>query len=409
MILCDAICDTKCVFQKEKRIVVAEDDDDLAKLLVRFNYVERYSKPPTYPEAKLLRKLHKLLLDRYGSRDEAERKMQPFRGCSAVEIKTRRTEILDSIQHELAFVVANSTKARAFTSQARVPHIILRANDLEKEGGGSEKEKDELSSTIALNHDLIHELVHVISGACGGSSSPPRSVSTSLDEGITEFFAQCVCNAMQITVHEDVRATSYPAQTEFVRILAELDGGFESFFRVKFQGVSKDDDDDDDNDDGSALFVRETLAMSFAICLRRFVYDTCDQLEKIVIEMSDGDESQDNEKCDRFIRCIRAFVRACETSPVKERSTWKMGDCRAALRKRTTLGTLRPDLGELARRGTRMLARVGEMRDLTFREYLNSVRSRVAQAKAALPVYFEQKGRSVLKTTGREVDIWGLG
>lgn len=177
-------------------------------MMVRFECVHDTTFEATRTE-KLRRRLNTFYLQRYGVGEALNEKMKKWKDVSLEDLERRRDELLNDIYMELARNIVETNKTRAFTSNGDETHIVVTSR--------------------GLSHDLVHEFVHVLSGHKGGQCTL-RELSHLLDEGVTEFFAQLLCDRMKIPYDE---THSYSNATSFARYLGNID--IKLLFEIKFE------------------------------------------------------------------------------------------------------------------------------------------------------------------------------
>ena len=217
------------LLQREKRLHEAKSDEEIvevtfsdfffvvsldryttiiSQMMVRFECVKNETFESRRTE-KLRRRLNTFYLQRYGRGKALNEKMKKWKDVSLEDLETRRDELLHDIYLELARNIVNTNKTRAFTSSGDETHIVVTSN--------------------GLSHDLVHEFVHVLSGHKGGQCTL-RELSHLLDEGVTEYFAQLLCDRMNIPYDTN---DSYSNATTFARYLGNID--MKTLFEIKFE------------------------------------------------------------------------------------------------------------------------------------------------------------------------------
>ena len=179
-------------------------------MMVRYNCVQYEAYESLKPE-KLRRRLNTFYLQRFGSGKALGEKMKKWADVSMIDLEHRRDELLRDVYLELAWKIVKTNQTRAFTSNGEEVHIVVRNRDR------------------GFNHDMIHEFIHVLSGERGGLCTL-REISHLFDEGVTEHFAQMLCDRMNVSYDA---GNSYFNATTFAGYLANLD--IKTLFENKFE------------------------------------------------------------------------------------------------------------------------------------------------------------------------------
>ena len=211
---------------------------------------------------------------------------------------------LAQIHFELALGQVMQSKARAFTTHDQLPTVYLRVPAPTRGAGGHVTS----IQPVSLTHDLVHEICHVLSAPNGGCTHPLFQRSMAFDEGLTEYFAEEVCQVLGVSDGVATALVSYERQTDFIRWLCRGGsggGGFagleQQLYAAKFGKMSSANLDGVVEVLGRHLRVQVETAQKAAV-----------QLAPLFASVGVAvDEEQQRDTVSKRVACCLQFEAAC--------------------------------------------------------------------------------------------------